>query len=1071
MEADTEQQGLKSKIILPTAIISIVLVTVMLSYSMFIFTDFTGSLLNDRITATTKSVKTHFDDCMHATRTAAAMSAANIDVKKAVRERDASEIIRLLNPTLEIYGVNYYTVCDSEGIVLARTYDPSRFGDSIINQQNVKDALSGIVSTYIEPGTAIKVSIRSGVPVYDTDGALIGLISAGAQLDSNEAVDILKERFSAEFSVFYGGAIVATTIVNGGERITGTSLDPEIAQIVIDSKKEYFGNVEMFGKKYSAFYMPLLDPQGEVFSVFFTGIPSTELNAKMADLITGNIFIGLTGLIISILAMLWIGREIINSVKRLAYLVSEVSYGNFEIILDESSLSSDEIGSLTTDVQSLIDIIRTMLGDLSLLTHEFISQGDIRHRMDPEKYSGSYQEMAAGINSLINAVAEMNKTMSVMDQINIMICIADLDYNLLYVNPNMAKTFAVDKEKCVNQKCYRALRNKDKPCSFCKLPVLLPDKDSFPSLDINDQWDEDLKIWLGGKASIIHWVDGSPVYLYAMNNETAENYYKTQLREAAEAAESASNAKTSFLANMNHEMRTPLNVIVGMTDLWMENEKLSGEMRGDLIKINTAGEILLGIVNDVLDISKIEAGKFELTPTEYNMASLLNDIIMLNMIRIESKPINFVVNINQNLPHDLCGDELRIKQIFNNLLSNAFKYTQKGTVSLSVICKRENEMNYRMEISVSDTGIGIREEDLKKLFADYNQVDTKAHSKTEGTGLGLSITKKLVEMMNGNVAVESEYGKGTTFTVNVNQGFVNEKTIGAETADNLINFRYINSKQDARKKLVRPDLSYARVLIVDDFPTNLDVAASMMRKYKMEVDCLTNGQEAVDRVNKGEPVYNAIFMDHMMPVMDGMEATCLIRNMDTEYARTVPIISLTANALVGNEQMFLAKGFNAFLSKPVNMLKLDTIINKWVRDEKKKKNFNTREEFPEEQEVEIKIEGIETETGLEFFDGNTELYVFALQSYVKNVPAALNKLRTVSEDSLKDYAINVHGVKGTSANIGAEKMKAMAARLETMAKAGDLQGLLAENKPFLEYADKQVEAVRNWLKEHEKETS
>jgi CheY-like chemotaxis protein len=322
-------------------------------------------------------------------------------------------------------------------------------------------------------------------------------------------------------------------------------------------------------------------------------------------------------------------------------------------------------------------------------------------------------------------------------------------------------------------------------------------------------------------------------------------------------------------------------------------------------------------------------------------------------------------------------------------------------------------------------------------------------------------------MMGGNIAVESEYGKGSTFRVSINQGFVDEKTMGPETADNLINFRYINSKQDVYKKLVRSDLSYARVLIVDDFPTNLDVAASMMQKYKMEVDCLTSGQEAVDRVSKGEPVYDAIFMDHMMPIMDGIEATRLIRNMDTEYARTIPIISLTANALAGNEQMFLEKGFNAFLSKPINILKLDSIINKWVRDETREKNFETRmTDPPEEEEVEIKIEGIETANGLDIFDGNTEIYILALQSYVKNIPAALDKLRTVSENSLNDYAINVHGVKGTSANIGAEKVRVMAAKLETMAKAGDLQGLLAENKPFLEYADKLVETVKDWLKEH-----
>jgi signal transduction histidine kinase/CheY-like chemotaxis protein/HPt (histidine-containing phosphotransfer) domain-containing protein len=1051
------------------------LAAIIIAYSAFIFIDFTGSLLNDRIVVTAKSVKTHFDDCMHATRTAAAMSAANIDVKKAIRERDTSEIIRLLSPTLEIYSVNYYTICDNEGIVLARTYDSSNVGDSILNQQNVKDALSGIVNTYIEPGNEVKVSIRSGAPVYDTDGTLIGLISAGMRLDLDETVDDLKERFSAEFSVFYGDTIAATTIMNGGERITGTSLDPEIAKTVIGGKREYFSNDKIFGKKYNAFYMPLLNPQGEAFAVFFIGILNTELSAKTTDLIIGNTLVGLTGLVISIFAMLWIIGEIIKPINRLVNLVSEVSQGNFEIILDESDITHDELGALTVDVHSLLDIIRTLLGDLSLLTHEFILQGDIRHRMTPEKYSGSYQQIATGINLLIDSVSEMNKTMNIMDQINIMICITDLDYNLLYLNSSMAKAFGLDKETCVNQKCYSVTRHKGKPCPFCQLPALLPDKDSFPSLDIKELWDDDLQIWLGGKASIIRWVDGSPAYLYAVSNETAENYYKTQLREAVQIAESASNAKSSFLANMSHEMRTPLNVVVGLTDLWMENEKLSGKMRDDLKKINTAGEILLGIVNDVLDISKIEAGKFELSPAEYELASTLNDIITLNMIRIESKPINFIVDINQDLPQYLCGDELRIKQIFNNLLSNAFKYTKEGTVSLSVICSREDEKNCRMEIIVSDTGIGIRKEDLQKLFDDYIQVDAKARGKTEGTGLGLAITKSFVEMMDGKIDVESEYGKGTTFRVNIRQGLETEKTIGPETVDNLVNFRYINSKQDAYKKLARPDLGYARVLVVDDFPTNLDVAAGMMRKYNLEVDCVKSGQEAVDRIGGGKPVYDAVFMDHMMPGMDGMEATSLIRNMDTEYARTVPIIALTANALAGSERMFLDKGFNAFLSKPINVLKLDLIIQKWVRDETREKNLWTEEknaespDLPDESEAEeeeIKIPGIETENGLALFDGNTEIYLLALQSYVNNTPAVLDKLRTVNKESLSEYTINVHGIKGVSANIGAEKLKIMAAGLEAMAKAGDVQGLSVWNEPFLEYADNLIETIRDWLKEH-----
>jgi CheY-like chemotaxis protein len=339
----------------------------------------------------------------------------------------------------------------------------------------------------------------------------------------------------------------------------------------------------------------------------------------------------------------------------------------------------------------------------------------------------------------------------------------------------------------------------------------------------------------------------------------------------------------------------------------------------------------------VLDISKIEAGRLELTLERYDTASLLNDIITLNTIRIEGKPIIFNLDINENFPSAMFGDGMRIKQILNNLLSNAFKYTKEGSVSLGVEWEKNEEKTINEDPSqtlfviftISDTGIGIRPHDIKKLFTDYNQIDTHANREISGTGLGLSITKKFVELMGGEITVESEHGKGSVFRVRIRQGFVTNTPISKETIENLRSFRYLEDKK--HKKLVRSDLSYARVLLVDDFSTNLDVAAGMLRKYKMQVDCVLSGQEAVNRITAGEPVYDAIFMDHMMPGMDGIEATKAIRDLGTEYAKNIPIIALTANVVAGNEQMFMDNGFNAFLAKPFNVMSLDSIIQRWVK--------------------------------------------------------------------------------------------------------------------------------------------
>jgi signal transduction histidine kinase/CheY-like chemotaxis protein len=401
-----------------------------------------------------------------------------------------------------------------------------------------------------------------------------------------------------------------------------------------------------------------------------------------------------------------------------------------------------------------------------------------------------------------------------------------------------------------------------------------------------------------------------------------------QRGEVMKNLERASTAKSHFIANMSHEMRTPMNAVVGLTNLMLDDDTIPDSIKETLKKINSAGDTLMGLINDILDISKIEAGRLELMPVHYDVASLLNDIIMLNMIRAADKPITFKLDITDDLPCTLFGDDLRVKQILNNLLSNAFKYTKEGTVTLGVSISGDD--NAWLSFYVSDSGIGIREEDIKRLFSDYNQVDTRANREIEGTGLGLSITKKFVELMGGEISVESEYGKGTTFRARVRQKVTTDTPMGAETAENLRSFRYSDKKKRAQEKLQRPDLSYARVLVVDDFLANLDVAAGMLRKYKMQVDCVTRGWDAIDRIASGQPEYNAVFMDHMMPGMDGMEATAAIRALGTPYARDVPIIALTANAVAGNEQMFLSNGFSAFLPKPFSAISLDSVVRRWV---------------------------------------------------------------------------------------------------------------------------------------------
>jgi signal transduction histidine kinase/CheY-like chemotaxis protein/PAS domain-containing protein len=428
-----------------------------------------------------------------------------------------------------------------------------------------------------------------------------------------------------------------------------------------------------------------------------------------------------------------------------------------------------------------------------------------------------------------------------------------------------------------------------------------------------------------------------------MRSEHILNMQRTsdQLQDALIDAREANSAKSIFLAHMSHEMRTPLNAVVGLSELALEDGEVSSETGNKLEKIHASGVTILNIINDILDISKIESGKLEIHPNQYDAAKLINDVVMFNIARIEEKPIEFKLDVDPDLPKTLYGDELRVRQVFNNLLSNAFKYTDEGLVEWQISFEREGESVWLIS-EVRDTGRGIKPEDRKQLFTDYYQVTQETGHKIEGTGLGLSITKSIVEMMDGHVTVESEYGKGTLFSVRIRQGFVTDTSIDREALESsLANGTYLLptiQRNDANLPYL--DLSYAQVLVVDDILTNIDVAEGMLELYGVKVDCATSGGQAIEMIRAENPRYDAVFMDHMMPGMDGIEATRIIREeIGTDYAENIPIIALTANAIIGNEKMFLSKGFQAFISKPIDKARLDVVLRRWVRNEAKEKKM------------------------------------------------------------------------------------------------------------------------------------
>jgi len=642
-------------------------------------------------------------------------------------------------------------------------------------------------------------------------------------------------------------------------------------------------------------------------------------------------------------------------------------------------------------------------------------------------------------------------------------------------------------------------------------------------------------------------------------------------KEAATAAHSASRAKSNFLAKMSHEIRTPMNAIIGMAELALRANLLA-DARRYIFTVKQAGTHLLSIINDILDFSKIEMGKLEISPTDYSFSSMINDIISIVRMKVVDSQLRFAINVDSKIPNSLYGDETRIRQVLLNLLSNAIKFTEKGFVSLTVKNESANGNIVNLIIEVTDSGKGIKQEDVNQLFTEYFQIDYEKNKWIEGTGLGLVITRDIVKAMGGNVTVSSEYGKGSTFTVmlpqkkrsdevlasvknpeeiNVivyeqreiyatsftgtlkNLGVVctqvlaesdfyekitnkhythifipfmlfekskdvilkfgkNAKIIvftefGAVTTSknysviampaysmpiaNILNgitdnFLYSEDGDD----IIRFTAPKANVLIVDDVQTNLKVAQGLLLPYKMNVDLCLSGKEALKAVAAKH--YDLIFMDHKMPEMDGFEATKRIRKMsgEDEYYRDVPIVALTANAVSGIRDDFLDNGFNDFISKPIDIVKLDFVLERWLPKNKQKKVSKSEAVSASASVIDaaliINIEGIDVENGILLSGGTVELFYETLAIYYRDGLEKIKKIKTcLEEGDLELYTVLVHGLKSASANIGANELSETAALLEDAGQHSDVGYIELHTPGFLTALGLLAERIKSALEE------
>ena len=648
------------------------------------------------------------------------------------------------------------------------------------------------------------------------------------------------------------------------------------------------------------------------------------------------------------------------------------------------------------------------------------------------------------------------------------------------------------------------------------------------------------------------FVNAMIVMLRRMFNSITD---RERLLREKEIAENSSRMMGEFLSRMSHEMRTPMNAIIGMTGIGKNTNDLE---RKDYCfgVVENASKHLLGVINDVLDMSKIEASKLELSPIVFSFHKMIDTLVSLITPQTEAKHQQMQVFIDEAVPSSICADEQRLRQVMVNLLGNAVKFTTEGHVQLHVTSQIEDDI-CTLRFSVEDTGIGIKEEDIPKVFMLFQQVDTKKNRSIEGTGLGLHISKQLTEMMGGTIHMQSEYGVGSTFTVSLPQPVANSRPLAAlenpESTSVLVyesRIAYLNSIEYALKALgcryklcvnrsemhqcldastfdylfvsslyvnqIQPLVTQkqphavmvvlnsdgnpyyksntisitmpihclmianilnetldnnragessatsitapdARVLVVDDNAVNLKVAAGLLNIYKIKTDTAISGMQAVRMVHDND--YDLIFMDHMMPDMDGIDTTVAIRSLGEQY-KQLPIIALTANAISGVREMFRAEGLDDFLAKPIEILKLNAILKKWLPKDKQQAQEHDIASEPNA----IEIPGLNTRNGLVNSGGTPEAYNEILALYASDCEKRLNELAGYHKDgNIRALTICVHALKSSSGNVGADEVAAMATGLENAGKVDDTDYIDANLKRFFDSLSLLLDNIRTYL--------
>lgn len=565
----------------------------------------------------------------------------------------------------------------------------------------------------------------------------------------------------------------------------------------------------------------------------------------------------------------------------------------------------------------------------------------------------------------------------------------------------------------------------------------------------------------GGEKSVVVVMEDVTELNELRDAKTALDKIKKLNREyerAKDEAVRANEAKSLFLSNMSHEIRTPINAVLGMNEMILRECK-DEQLLSYAANVQSSGKTLLFLINDILDMSKIESGKMEIVKVEYELENLLMDLWNIIYLRAQEKGLGIRFTLDETLPGTLFGDDVRIKQIVTNLLTNAVKYTPQGGIEMKVSYEKAGGKDILLKISVKDTGMGIRKEDMGKLFENFQRLDEEKNRNIEGTGLGMNITMSLLKLMDGEMKVESEYGKGSEFTVMIPQRIVCGKPIG--------DFETIKKKRE--KNVSRTSQSFtapkASVLVVDDNNMNLTVFKSLLKRTGMKITTADSGRRCLELVKKEK--FHIIFMDHMMPEMDGIETLHEMRRLADFPNQDTPVVVLTANAMSGAREGYLKEGFADFLTKPIDGDLLEQTAKRYLPQEllqRPQEDGREAKGQPKGDGYEGYLSyGISITKGLALSQNDEEMYLELVGMFLKERRKQEDMRGFIKEQNLKDYAIWVHGLKGNARTLGADALADMAFEHEKQGKAGNMDYVASHWEELLAVWEKTLEGFQEFL--------